>query len=795
MTPHTPDSSLEPIPKLTIKPLLFTLLILCLLAAVIKFQYSTTISPLKADAPVDVFSSERAFDFLQHLTQEQVPHPVDSTANRLVEQRIVNLLQGMGYQPEIQDSPMCRDSTRGFARCTRVRNIIVNIQGSSANKGILLAAHYDSVPAGPGGSDAGAAVATLLETARLLSLTKQPFNSIVLLFNEGEEFGLFGAQAFMQHHALGKQLKLAINVEARGSSGKSVMFETGEDSGWLVNLYAKATPAPLSSSLFYEVYKYLPNDTDLTIFKQHGLQGLNFAHADRLPHYHTPLDNLENLDRGSLQHHGDNVWGVLKQIKDLDLTKVNVGNIVYSDILGLFIVQWSETTSLIASVLSLVLFAGLTFYYRQSLQLDLIQQIKGFVVVILILASSVAAGFMVLRAVRFFSSLSSPWHTNSIPMQLSVWLGVLVLGLIMGKWLVKTLSASNIFSSVVLFLALVSVMSSIWLTGISFLFLIPVMVGLVGLAVLAQLGTLTAADKPSSGVITLSVFILNIVVMAIMFMPIAYVLELMVGYGMTLAIGLILGFIMIALLPLLTITEQQSSHFKKLVMATVVCMLGAITWTSVQPAYDAWMPQHVNIHYVQNQTDKAYITSGFAYQTIPESLSVLVAQTTTSMALLPWSKRHYHSTQVASQNQAIAKFEVLNKQSFKGGVQINARISVPQVNADNAQLSDVKLFIPIATGLTSIEIGADTIQYQGENSRSGGFYEYHCRGVSCKNIDITMNFAAAETGGQDQQPSIIVMSAYPGLPQVFEKYLVARGDTAVPVQSGDQSLIYQQFKL
>ena len=75
----------------------------------------------------------------------------------------------------------------------------------------------------------------------------------------------------MEQHPLANKRQLALNVEASGSSGKSVLFETGEDSGWLVKHYAQTAKAPLSSSLFYEVYKFLPNDTDLTIFKDHGL--------------------------------------------------------------------------------------------------------------------------------------------------------------------------------------------------------------------------------------------------------------------------------------------------------------------------------------------------------------------------------------------------------------------------------------------------------------------------------------------------------------------------------------------
>lgn len=68
-----------------------------------------------------------------------------------------------------------------------------------------------------------------------------------------------------------------------------------------------------------------------------------------MPHYHTPLDNLENLDRGSLQDHGDNVWGVLSNIKNVDLGEVEKGNLVYSDVMGLFVISWSESISMAVS--------------------------------------------------------------------------------------------------------------------------------------------------------------------------------------------------------------------------------------------------------------------------------------------------------------------------------------------------------------------------------------------------------------------------------------------------------------
>ncbi|KGJ97359.1 M28 family peptidase [Colwellia psychrerythraea] len=800
---------------LNFKPLLLTLVVLSFLATFLKTQYTSTIDPVPANAPDTVFSSERAFQYLQQLTKEQVPHPVDSLANRVVEQRIVSLLTELGYQPEIQEATICRDSSRGFARCAKVRNIIVHIQGSSVAKGILLAAHYDSVPAGPGGSDAGAAVGTLLETARLLTLTEPPLNSIVLLFNEGEEFGLFGAQAFMEQHPLAQQLTLAINIEARGSTGKSVMFETGEDSGWLVEQYSKTTPAPLSSSLFYEVYKFLPNDTDLTIFKEHGLQGLNFAHADRLPHYHTPLDNLENLDRGSLQHHGDNVWGVLTQIKDVDLSKVASGNLVYSDIAGLWMVKWSESTSLAWSIALLVVFSALWYLFKVRLQLSAKQQAKGLLACLLVLVSSGLMGYLVLQLVRLFSGHQMPWHANQLPMQLSVWFAVLLCGLVVGRLTVRNLSAVNVVSAVTLLLSVLSLTTSIYLTGVSYLFLIPASMGMVTLLLFravtgnelpkelnntGQQGIVNTVAQPQFSPLKIASLITLALVIAIMFMPIAYVLELMVGYGMSVAIAVVLAFIVIALLPLLTFDSTQSNNLSRLVTVIIAFSASAsVVWTSTQATFTSWLPQRLNIQYVQNQHNEAFITTGRTAKILSDSLVSSLgknnSQPIKNVEVFPWSKRKYQTTAVTSLNKIAPVFTVLSKEFNTNGLQVNAQLITEQVNDENSQLSDVKLYIPVESGLQSIEVGDYSLSYQDDKRSRNGFYEYHCRGISCANITITLNYGEQVNQSLDNQAkSVLVLSAYSGLPQTYSSFISARGDSSVPSQNGDQSIAYKKFE-
>ncbi len=55
------------------------------------------------------------------------------------------------------------------------------------------------------------------------------------------------------------------------------MFETGPDNSALIGLLSGALAHPVTNSLAYTIYKLLPNDTDFSIYKAHGLSGYNFA--------------------------------------------------------------------------------------------------------------------------------------------------------------------------------------------------------------------------------------------------------------------------------------------------------------------------------------------------------------------------------------------------------------------------------------------------------------------------------------------------------------------------------------
>ena len=294
-------------------------------------------APRPVTAPADTFAAARALVHVRALAR--VPHPLGTPEHARTRETLIRCLQQMGLTPHVQTASVVGSRASRPFRAAAVSNVWVRVRGRASTGTVLLAAHYDSVPTGPGASDDAASVAAILETLRALHARYgtglRLRNDLVLLFTDGEEAGLFGARAFVESRnsassrafppsnsplpTLQKPV-FALNFEARGASGPSLMFETGPQNDRLAHQFVRAVPNPTASSLFYAVYKILPNDTDFTEFRGAGMRGLNFAFINRVSHYHSALDNVERLDARSLQHQGDNMLGLAQSLGDAALT-------------------------------------------------------------------------------------------------------------------------------------------------------------------------------------------------------------------------------------------------------------------------------------------------------------------------------------------------------------------------------------------------------------------------------------------------------------------------------------------
>lgn len=285
--------------------------------------------PLPAEARPGTFDAVRAKTRLSDLLNGEGAHPVDSDGGDRVRGRLVDALRRIGLEPRVADDRICRGA-RGTVACARVRNVVATI-GPAAGPALLLVAHYDSATAGPGASDDGIGVATMLEVAALVR--DRPGRPVVLLFNEGEEAGLLGARAFLDADPEAGRIARAINMEARGVTGRAWMFETSRPDGPAIAAYRAAAVRPAANSLSSDVYARLPNATDVDVFRERGWTMHNFAITGNETRYHTPADTPAALDPRSVQHMGDTVLALTRDWidgRDAGAT----GAHVYADLAG-----------------------------------------------------------------------------------------------------------------------------------------------------------------------------------------------------------------------------------------------------------------------------------------------------------------------------------------------------------------------------------------------------------------------------------------------------------------------------
>ncbi|WP_299673161.1 M20/M25/M40 family metallo-hydrolase [uncultured Tenacibaculum sp.] len=352
---------------------------------------SPSYSTKKNENNLTEFSMKNALTHLKVISQK--PHNVGRTAHKEVQNYLVNELKKIGLQPEIQTKTIFNNK---WKTGTTIENIIAKVKGSSNGKSLVLLSHYDSNPhSSIGAADAGSGVVTILEGIRaFLEKNQKPKNDIIVIFSDAEELGLLGAKAFVNHHPFAKNIGLVLNFEARGSGGPSYMLmETNGKNSKLLKGFLKANPKhPAANSLMYSVYKMLPNDTDLTVFREDGnINGFNFAFIGDHYDYHTIQDTFERLDRNSLAHQKEYLMSNLNYFSSADLSDFSSNeDYVYVNFpfLGLLIYPFSWIfTMLVIAIVLLILIIGIGIRKRR---LTLKGITKGFIPFLIAFVSSIA---------------------------------------------------------------------------------------------------------------------------------------------------------------------------------------------------------------------------------------------------------------------------------------------------------------------------------------------------------------------------------------------------------------------
>jgi hypothetical protein len=426
----------------------------------------------------------RAMKDLQVISQS--PHPIGSAAHGEVREYIMKELSAMGLTPQVQETTVINPSRGAPYAAGTVHNIVARLSGANNTKAVLLVGHYDSVPVSHGSNDDGSAVATILETLKAVKAGPPLNNDVIALITDGEEVGLLGAKAFVEEHPWAREVGLVLNFEARGSSGPVMMFETSSGNGWLVNEFASAAPRPIASSLTYDIYKLLPNDTDLTIFKMAGLPGMNFAYIDGVTQYHTQLDSFENTNADTLQHQGSYALALTRHFGNLNLVNIKAPDIVYFDLFGKFLVRYPGVLIIPLTILAILAFVGVVIFGFKRRKLSLVGIVLGSLAFLLALFSAaliVSLAWWLIRTLHSGDRMVQ-WGDayNSWIYAISFSALAIAVTSALYIWFQRKISAPNLVVGALLWWLIFVICSALFLRGGSYLFTWPFLFSLLGFA-------------------------------------------------------------------------------------------------------------------------------------------------------------------------------------------------------------------------------------------------------------------------------------------------------------------------
>ncbi|HSV40049.1 MAG TPA: M20/M25/M40 family metallo-hydrolase, partial [Nocardioidaceae bacterium] len=141
------------------------------------------------------------------------------------------------------------------AETRTTRNVIAESPGGDPNSVIVVGAHLDSVPRGPGINDNGSGSATILEIAeQLVAQGISPRNKLRFIWFGAEEFGLIGSNRYVAAlpQSERSKIKAMVNFDMVGSPNYVRFVYDGDNSAFPVG--PGAAPGPAGSGEIERIF-------------------------------------------------------------------------------------------------------------------------------------------------------------------------------------------------------------------------------------------------------------------------------------------------------------------------------------------------------------------------------------------------------------------------------------------------------------------------------------------------------------------------------------------------------------
>lgn len=733
-----------------------------------KYHYAQP-DVLGANAPATEFSAGRAEATLARVLGPEIPHPVSSDENANVRARIQKEFAALGVKTTTYKAFTC-NAWRGFRfiPCATVIDIIGEVVPGEG-KAIVLLAHYDSVPAGPGASDDESGVASVLETVRALKArVGKSLHPVIAVITDGEEAGLLGAQAFLENPALKARVGAVVNVEARGTRGRSLLFQTSPGDSKLIDLYAKSLPFYATSSLYAEIYRLLPNDTDLTLFIKQGFTSFNFAFSENVADYHTPLDRRDNLSPLTLQEQGTNMLGVASALEQTEYDSLKGADDVYLDLFGKWLPRMPKSWTVPLALLTFVLMLGAAFRAR-------LPEARGrdWVFAILLppalIVLCVAAGFALHTLAQVLSGQPDPSYAYPIALREGLGFGVLTAAVLAARMAIPQLAAYSVW----LWFAFLSVVAALLVPGISPYFLFPSF-----LASLAALMIIVVPDAPRGR--TVWMFLPAAIVALSIWMPMVATGETLMGLKLHELFTVAAAFAAMTLIPYASVSVMRRGVWMGIFGAAAVGALIATVIAGFQPAYSKTQAQRLSIRYLENAATNKPVWALDADAPLPLSLRESADFSKTPETVLPSPfPKNYVAPAGATRFKA-PEGKIVSDAVVEGAHRVTITLQ------GSPQTSSMLLLIPKDAELREIDIHGEHLAAPKDDSGDTV--------IACMSRDCATETVGLEFGSRKAVSLSLIEDRY-GAPPFAAKLLAARPKNAIPSQTGDVVALVNTIKV
>lgn len=737
------------------------------------------VTPRGVEAPAEVFSAARAMQRLRHLAAEGEPHPLGTAAQRRLRERLEASLRELGLEPQVQVQYVCG----AMGTCAQVENVVARLGGPGGGA-LLLVAHYDSTPVSPGANDDLAGVATSLEIVRALSaLEGAPPQPVVVLFADGEEAGLLGAEAFRQEHPFARDVGAVVNLDGRGSGGLSTPFQLSGDPAWVLEQVGQDLLAPVVSSAFQAVYPFLPADTDFTVFRRQGIHGADVAMVGNIFDYHTARDRLETVEPGTVQSLGDTGLALVRALAGAPPPPRGgrrPAAHTFFDVLRQRVVSWPPWGGYLMAALSGLSLVGMARELERREHLEAKALWEEFVWILATLLAAAAVALVANQLLRLAGVLPGPWVAHPHPLLLCfLLLGVACACLSTARsW--RWGGFWETWIGVWTFWTLGGVVAELVLPGTGYLLQVP--------ALLASLGGVLTLWLPDPDTYPVTVFVVTLpaLVVAVLWFPPMRLLFLISGFALRIPYTLAAAFLLTPLVPLLAVQERGQRVAMGVGAGVLAVALGFLCL--FLPVYDEFAPQPLQMTFHQDARGEGarWLASGL-WGPLPWPMREAGGFGTHSTRPFPWTRRWFPSYEAPAPRLDLEapEFEVLATSREAGERRIQG------ILRSHRDVARCGLGLgPGAEVVTARVDGRKVFLDREERPHETGGWRFFSRWRPPRReveFEIVLK-------GEDPVPAFFYDRTL-GLPSSGRAIMEARPNTVTPFQDGEGTLLSREGEL